>query len=312
VSHSLDVDAPSTNGPPANTGVRDRFQAAWHAGDIERVRAALADDALLTLPEAPRAYSPADVEAGFDASLLATTVPSSIEVGSDGRVRSVTLTPLAATSAEPLDRAMPAPGRDGIPLPAALTRREIDLRAALGWSGRLLTTMAVVIGTLAAAAPILDAVYNIWPGLRPEGPAAALGMIVDDVQLEEGFVPCTAIPGTCHLVSYDLQLIGYSGAKSLVEWAAIDAETLQRVALPGGTTANRPEPPIEIVTEASSDRLSGSLEIPVPFEGECIIVRVYVYDDTDKTRVDYADTPPFDTHDPTASCSTPPSRGPTT
>jgi hypothetical protein len=33
MSHSLDVDAPSTSGFPANAGVRDRFQAAWHAGE---------------------------------------------------------------------------------------------------------------------------------------------------------------------------------------------------------------------------------------------------------------------------------------
>ncbi len=307
MSHSLDVDTPSTNGLPANDGVRDRFQAAWHAGNIEQVRATLADDALLTLPEALRANTPAGGAAGIDSGLLATTVPSMIEVGSDGRVRSVTLTPLATSPGLP-GRA--APGSDGIPVPQVLTRRGGDLRATLDWSARILTTMAVVIGTLAAAAPILDAVYGIWPALRPEGPAAALGMIVDDVRLEEAFVGCDGGIGTCHLISFDLQLIGYSGAKSVVKWAAIDPETLRRVALPGGTTENRDGPPIE--TEASSDRLSGSLKIPVPFERECIIVRVYVYDETGDTRVDYGETPPFDTHEPTESCATSPSRGATT
>src|SRR3712207_6440141 len=133
----------------------------------------------------------------------------------------------------------PVQGAESVPNPPALAKHGVDPRAALGWSARILTTMAVVIGTLAAAAPILDAVYDVWPTLRPEGRATALGMIVDNVQLEERRVPCQDSV-FCNLVSFDLQLIGYTGAKSVVEWAAFDPVTLRRVPLKEETIDNQP------------------------------------------------------------------------
>jgi hypothetical protein len=161
-----------------------------------------------------------------------------------------------------------------------------------------LTIVAVIIGTLAAAAPILDAVYAIWPGLRPEQPAAVLGMTVSDVQLEERRVPCDG--ALCNLVSFDLQLVGYTGGLSTIEWAAFDPVTERRVAIIGDDTGNQPGP--RIMTEAENDRLSIALPIPIPVERQCVFIRVYVYDDTNKTRTDYGDSAPFNTHSANASC----------
>ena len=306
MSHSLDVDA-STNRPSVDDGVRDRFHAAWRTGNAKGVRAALADDAVLTLPNDHLSYSPTDLESTGATGLFATTIPSLIDVGSDGRVRAVTLTPLVGKDSEASRPASPMPGAESLSPPSAWAHRGLDPRSILGWSTRMITTIAVVIGTLAAAAPILDAVYGIWPALRPEGPAAALGKIVDNVQLEERRVPCGERI-FCNLVSFDLQLIGYTGAKSFVEWAMFDPATLRRVPLTDGVTENQPGGTIQ--TEASSDRFSGSLPIPIPLEGRCVIVRVYVYDDTEKTRVDYGDTPPFHTHSASESCSPDPSSSP--
>jgi RNA polymerase sigma-70 factor (TIGR02960 family) len=46
----------STPGPGAEQALADRFTAAWHAGDIPALVAALAEDCLLTMPPAPFAY----------------------------------------------------------------------------------------------------------------------------------------------------------------------------------------------------------------------------------------------------------------
>jgi hypothetical protein len=233
--------------------------------------------------------------------LLATTIPSRIEVGPDGRVHAATLTATAEADAGTPEMAptLPKPLQPLL-APAASSA---DLRAILGWSARMLTTIAVIIGTLAAAAPILDAVYSIWPTLRPQGPPTALGMAVENVQLEERYVPCDN-GDRCNLVSFELELIGYTGGTSIVEWAAFDPLTLRRVPLAGDSTDNQPG--AQITTEAASDRLSGTLAIPIPLEGRCVTIRVYVYDDTGKTRVDYGDTPPFHTHLPAESCAADP------
>jgi hypothetical protein len=306
VSHSLELDAPAHRSP-ADDGVRERLIAAWRDGDIQRVRAALAADARLTQAETNRVYTPADLETEGAPALLATTLPTQIDVGAGGRVQAAVLNAVPSES----------PGAEGPipPLPKTLQPllspivpgSGADLRTILGWSARVVTMIAVVIGTLAAAAPILDAVYSVWPNLRPQGPATALGMTVENVQLEERYVPCND-GDRCNLVSFELELIGYTGGKSIVEWATLDPVTLRRVPLTGDSTENQPG--VEITTEAASDRLSGSLLIPIPLEGRCAIVRVYVYDDTGKTRVDYGDTPPFHTHLPEESCSSSSTREP--
>jgi hypothetical protein len=308
MSHSLELEAPAHR-TPTDDGVRERFIAAWHAGDIQQVRSSLAADARLTQLDTNRVYTPADLETEDAPALLATTLPTRIDVGAGGRVQAAVLNAVSSMS----------PGAEG-PIPAlpkslqpllspAIPGSGGDLRTILGWSARVITMIAVVIGTLAAAAPILDAVYSIWPNLRPQGPATALGMAVENVQLEERYVSCND-GDRCNLVSFELELIGYTGGKSFVEWAALDPITLRRVALTGDSTENQPG--VEITTEAASDRLSGSLLIPIPLEGRCAIVRVYVYDDTGKTRVDYGDTPPFHTHLPAESCSSSLSREPAT
>ena len=306
MSHSLELEA-SAHRSPADDGDRERFIAAWRAGDIQRVRAALAADAHLTQSGTNRVYTPADLETEGAPALLATTLPTRIDVGAGGRVQTAVLT--AVTDANPgPDELIPALPKTLQPLLSpGVPGSGGDLRAILGWSARIVTTIAIVIGTLAAAAPILDAVYSIWPNLRPQGPATALGMTVENVQLEERYVPCND-GDRCNLVSFELELIGYTGGKSIVEWAALDPVTLRRVPLTGDSTENQPG--VEITTEAASDRLSGSLLIPIPLEGRCAIVRVYVYDDTGKTRVDYGDTPPFHTHVPAELCPSSSSREP--
>jgi hypothetical protein len=252
---------------------------------------------VLRLPSSDRNYTPADIVTGPGADLLSRTEPSLVEVGPDGRVRGVTLAPIGAVNTGASTPGSSASGQNGLSLPQFFMTG-LGLSTALGWSARMLTTVAVIIGTLAAAAPILDAVYAIWPELRPEQPAAVLGMTVSDVQLEERRVPCE---GTlCNLVSFDLQLVGYTGGVSTIEWAAFDPVTERRVAIIGNDSENQSGP--QIKTEAENDRISIALPIPIPIEHRCVFVRVYVYDDTNKTRTDYGDSPPFDTHSADTPC----------
>jgi hypothetical protein len=296
VSHPVNVDAPANRHSSPTSGAGDRFTAAWRAGNAAQVGDALATDAILTLPSSARAFSPADMVTSSGTELLSRTEPSLVEVGPDGRIRGVVLTPIGTEPSQSITAGVVESVQKGLTLPQALMTG--GLGTALGWSARLLTIVAVIIGTLAAAAPILDAAYAIWPGLRPAQPAAVLGMTVSDVQLEERRVPCGG--ALCNLVSFDLQLVGYTGGVSTIEWAAFDPETERRVAIASDDAGNQLGP--QIRTEAENDRLSISLPIPIPIERRCVFIRVYVFDDTNKTRTDYGDSQPFDTHSASEPC----------
>jgi hypothetical protein len=67
---------------------------------------------------------------------------------------------------------------------------------------------------------------------------------------------------------------------------------------------------------AGNGRYSGRVEVPIPMDGYCVFVRVYLLDYEPSTsvneswlttapRLEYADTPPFHTHMADEACETP-------
>ena len=146
-----------------------------------------------------------------------------------------------------------------------------------------------------ALATLLGVVFLLVPRLKPAEPPpppSVLGATVSNVALEERVQPQDG--PAYFVVSYDVEFVGFKGKESKLEWAGFDARTLQRVALaaPPG-----PGNPVAAKAEAPNDRVSVQIRLLVPREGGCIFVRVYAYD-ADDARLDFADTPPFDTHDP--------------
>jgi hypothetical protein len=161
-------------------------------------------------------------------------------------------------------------------------------------------------------ATLLTVAFLLVPRLKPAPPLpppSTLGATLGDVRLEER---AAHSDGTRYLlVSFDVAFAAYKGHEGLIEWAAFDAQTLQRYDL----GANRDNPSLpnadggKVVAEAPTDRVSGTIDVPVPLKAQCIFVRVYVSEpkkDGSRTRQDYADTAPFDTHDPAnGSCAGP-------
>jgi hypothetical protein len=169
----------------------------------------------------------------------------------------------------------------------------------------------ITTAALSALATLLTVVFLLLPRLKPDEPApppSAFGATLSDVRLEER----AANPdGTRNLViSYDVEFAAYKGHEGLIEWAAFDAATMERYDL----AINRNDPLSgnqdggKVIAEAATDRASGSFPVPVPLQAKCLFIRVYVSEpkkDGSRTRQDYADTLPFDTHDPSnRSCAT--------
>lgn len=168
--------------------------------------------------------------------------------------------------------------------------------------GRVLALLAAaVVGLptfIAASNALLDTVYGLKPEWRPDGPPAAIGVTLSEVALEERRIE-DENGGLGNLISYDVELIGYRGNKVPVEWAAFDAQSLQRVSISPGKSPAENIGIGAVITEAASDRISANFPIPIPTRAMCIFIRVYVFeDDASHTRQDYRDSAPFDTHDP--------------
>lgn len=176
--------------------------------------------------------------------------------------------------------------------------------------GRIERIGKFATATASALLTVLTVVFLLIPRLKPDEPSpppSAFGATLSDVRLEER----AANPdGTRFLViSYDVEFAAYKGHEGLIEWAAFDAATMQRYDL----AANRDDPTLgnqdggRVIAEAATDRASGRFPVPVPFESRCLFIRVYVSEpkeDGSRTRQDYADTAPFDTHDPSnQSCA---------
>lgn len=123
-------------------------------------------------------------------------------------------------------------------------------------------------------------------------------------------MPCSFVGGrfidggesVCDRIAFDIEFVGYTGAMSLIRWAAFDPTTLRRVAI--GATPARPAAEDrfadDVVAEAANDRTSAQVLVPLPPQPLCVFIRVFAYqDDEDKTRLDYVDTSPFDPFDAT-------------
>jgi hypothetical protein len=162
--------------------------------------------------------------------------------------------------------------------------------------GRLLGKGFVAF--IPAFATLLGIVWVLAPDLKPDEPPpppSILGATVSNVALEERVQPPDA--PAYFVVSYDVEFVGYQGEESPLAWAGFDARTLQRVGLEAPQDWGNP---VAAEAEAPNDRVSVQLRLKVPPQAQCIFVRVYAFDE-DGTRLDYGDTPPFDTHDPANS-----------
>jgi hypothetical protein len=110
------------------------------------------------------------------------------------------------------------------------------------------------------------------------------------------------------VVSYIISFTGYKKDRIHVEWAAIDANSLERVKLAPSVplSTQNPENGVasDVEADADTDRGRGRIEFAVPLEGDCIFVRVFAYD-TDYNRLDYGDTDPFHRSDAAKTCGVP-------
>jgi hypothetical protein len=187
----------------------------------------------------------------------------------------------------------------GSPDPAAAQSRwsRFVTSTATAWA-----VFIAILGALAFAEPILSGLYAWRPELRPDAPPTILGASLSNVALEErrttvlppGYCVTSQVPsGTAqpeyNIVSFDVEFIGFKGDITRTEWVEFDADTGERVGQPG----NRPGPNIR--PEAPNDRATGQICVGVLVVPRCVFVRVYLYEEDGTTRLDYADTEPFDT-----------------
>jgi hypothetical protein len=189
-------------------------------------------------------------------------------------------------------------------------RAEPESPSTKSWRASVKTGLLWFIDSgLPAILTAVGLVIFFVPDLKPREPLpppSTLGATLSDVRLEER----TMRDGKpALLISYDVEFAAYKGHIGLIEWAVVDAATLQRYDLGN----NRDNPILanhdggQVIAEAPTDRASGQILVPVPLAARCVFVRVYVSEpkeDDSRTRLDYADTVPFDTHDPTnQSCA---------
>jgi hypothetical protein len=176
-----------------------------------------------------------------------------------------------------------------------------DKPVAKPWTSRIPNWLFWAADKLTPAiVAVLGLTFLVAPGLKPPPPPSTLGATLSDVRLEER----TVRDGKPFLViSYDVEFAAYQGHSGLIEWVVFDAATLRRYDL--GTDQDNPALPNmdggAVIAEAPTDRASGQILMPVPLKSGCIFVRVYVSEpkkDGSRTRLDYADTAPFDMHDP--------------
>jgi hypothetical protein len=197
------------------------------------------------------------------------------------RIRTLEIGPLQ--SEEHRD-AMPRGGK-------GRSRRPIGPNAQL--FGAALLSLATAVSTL------IGALIIFFPELRRE-PPAALGATLVEVALEERAVP--AGNGLANLISYEVEFVGYKKKRGYIKYAVFDAMTGRSIDPPPSADPQAPRyyPVGPVIPEAPNDRASANFPVPIPRQSQCVFVRVYAFEEDDAiTRLDYADTPPFDTHSAT-------------
>jgi hypothetical protein len=205
---------------------------------------------------------------------------------------------------------------DGSTAPSG-KRDNADVREIARQIARLFGIVTAVLVGIAAVGPVLDMLYAVRPDLRPEGPPVARGVTLADAALEERSVTCYD-GAACNRVGYDIEFLGYHRDRVEIAWAAFDPVTLRRVDLEarGAPAVGKDKVELFAVAEAPSDRASNFIDVPIPAAGACIFIRISVFDVFDGqsaggskegsgfgTRLDVAETRPFHTHDPTATCA---------
>jgi hypothetical protein len=151
----------------------------------------------------------------------------------------------------------------------------------------LVTAVSTLLGTL----------FIVFPELKRE-PPPALGATLGSVALEERRV--LVGDEVANLISYEIEFVGYKKKRASIQYAVFDAIRQRRIDPPvSGDPAAAKYLEVEpIIPEAPNDRASANFLVPLPSgAAQCVFVRVYVFEEDDAvTRLDYADTPPFDTH----------------
>ncbi|GIW04393.1 MAG: hypothetical protein KatS3mg059_1013 [Thermomicrobiales bacterium] len=199
------------------------------------------------------------------------------------QIRSLTLGPAAGQ-----ERAGRTPGAGDA---SAAPRRAFGPSAQL--FGAALLSLATAVSTL------IGALIIFFPELRRE-PPAALGATLANVALEERAVPTQA--GLANLISYEVEFVGYKRKRGYIKYAVFDAATGRRIDPPLSPDPEAPHyyPVGPVIPEAPNDRASANFPVPIPRQAQCVFVRVYAFEEDDATtRLDFADTPPFDTHSAT-------------
>jgi len=218
-----------------------------------------------------------------------------------------TLAPLRVLSAH-VDRANGSPQIRSLSLGPVVERGQAGTmpeegnerssqRRAIGPSAQLLGAALLSLAT--AVSTLIGALIIFFPELRRE-PPAALGATLVEVALEERAVPASA--GLANLISYEVEFVGYKKKRGYIKYAVFDAATGRRIDPPPSPDPDAPRyyPVGPVIPEAPNDRASANFPVPIPRQAQCVFVRVYAFEEDDATtRLDYADTPPFDTHSAT-------------
>jgi hypothetical protein len=189
-------------------------------------------------------------------------------------------------------------GSPGLPIDSVPEWRASHLhggrRRRLSTSAQLLG--AAILGVLTAVSTLIAILLYLFPDLSRE-PPASVGAILAEVALEERRVVSNGVPA--NKISYDVELAGYKEKQGSLKYAVFDAAKHQRIDPP--PTADPAGPQFVTIgplqSEAQQDRASGHFYVAIPAQAQCVFVRVYVFEDeAGTTRLDYADTVPFDTH----------------
>jgi hypothetical protein len=268
------------------------FLDAWNGKRLDEALDLVTDDVVVALNQtAPLIVDlPKDGKRQLIRYLAAIGVVPRLTMGKDGKVGTLTF--------------LVEPEQTAGVLMATLnpwSTAETSGNSSADRGSKTLGRIGQFVGLGGGVFAALSAFYLLFPGARPEEPPIALGAVLDNVAIEERrttempsgycqYAGESALLGTnarvLSIISFDIEFIGYKGDQTAVKWAVFDPESGERVSpeLNAGPTI-RPEAP--------NDRATGQVCVPVPSQARCVVIRVYLYEEDQTTRLDYADTAPF-------------------
>lgn len=287
-------DVAQPNDQPAVNGV----------SHVDQLVALFAPDAEITFTVPPGKYRGREEIRKLLEALAPLSVLQARVEQLDGSPQILTLSlgpPAASTSDTASDETSPA---EATPAAASPETKKEDGDRTRGSIRRFFGPNAQILGAAllsfaTAISTMIGALVIFFPDLSRE-PPAALGATLGEVALEERAVPTAN--GLANLISYEVEFVGYKKKRGYIKYAIFDARTGRRIDPPLSTDPEAPHyyPVGPVIPEAPNDRASANFPVPIPRQAQCIFVRVYAFEEDDAvTRLDYADTPPFDTHSAT-------------